>query len=301
MFRYNLSWYSSYAGRFEEAEREARAIQVPDAYSTLALAFAQAGQGKLADAAGSYGRMAGMGAFGASRAAAGLADLAIVQGRYADAVRMLADGAADDLAADNPDLAAAKLAAMGFAELSRGRLREAAAAAEQALAQSRAVKIRFLAARLLAASGAPARAQPLVAGLAAELQAEPRAYARIVEADIALAAGDARRAVTHATEANDLLDTWIGRFTLGRAYLAAGAFPQADAEFDRCLRRSGEALSMFLDEEPTYGFFPAVHYYRGRVREALNSADFAGAYKTYLELRGASNEDALAAELRGRF
>ena len=52
-------------------------------------------------------------------------------------------------------------------------------------------------------------------------------------------------------EANEMLDTWIGHFDLGRAYLAAGAFPQADSEFDRCLKRSGEALSLFLDEEPT--------------------------------------------------
>ena len=30
------------------------------------------------------------------------------------------------------------------------------------------------------------------------------------------------------------------------------AFPQADAEFDRCLKRRGEALALFLDEETTY-------------------------------------------------
>jgi tetratricopeptide (TPR) repeat protein len=300
LFRYNLAWYSSYAGRFEDAEREARAIEVPDAYSTLALAFAQAGQGRLDEAAESYRRMASMGEYGASRSASGLGDLAAVQGRYADAVRLLTSAAAADLAADNPEFAAAKLAAVAHAELSRGRPREAIAAAEQALGHSGAVKIRFLAARTLAAAGADAKAQPLAASLASELQAEPRAYAKIVEAEIALAGQDARRAVALATDANALLDTWIGRFTLGRAYLAAGAFPQADAEFDRCLRRGGEALSMFLDEEPTYTYFPAVHYYRGRVREGLNSKDFADADRTYLALRGSSAEDPLAAELRRR-
>ena len=60
-----------------------------------------------------------------------------------------------------------------------------------------------------------------------------------------------------------MLDTWIGHFELGRAYLAASAFPQADSEFDRCLRRRGEALSLFVDEEPTYGYLPTVYYYQG--------------------------------------
>ena len=50
------------------------------------------------------------------------------------------------------------------------------------------------------------------------------------------------------TAANDLLDTWIGDFDLGRAYLEAGVPTQADSQFDRCLKRKGEALSLFADE-----------------------------------------------------
>ena len=37
---------------------------------------------------------------------------------------------------------------------------------------------------------------------------------------------------------------------------AMKAFLQADSEFDRCLQRRGEALSLFVDEEPTSGHFP---------------------------------------------
>ena len=48
-------------------------------------------------------------------------------------------------------------------------------------------------------------------------------------------------------------------------------FPQADAEFDRCLKRRGEALALFLDEEPTYSYLPPVYYYQGRVREGLKN------------------------------
>ena len=71
-----------------------------------------------------------------------------------------------------------------------------------------------------------------------------------------LKSGDSRQAIKVLTEANALLDTWIGHFDLGRAYLEAGLFAQADSEFDRCIKRRGEALSLFLDEEPTYGYFP---------------------------------------------
>ena len=77
-------------------------------------------------------------------------------------------------------------------------------------------------------------------------------------------------------------------------------FPQADSEFDRCLNRRGEALALFLDEEPTYGFFPNVYYYQGRVREGLKSTSFADSYRAYLDIRGASTDDPLVAEARRR-
>ena len=113
-----------------------------------------------------------------------------------------------------------------------------------------------------------------------ELPAEPQAYGKIIEGLIALENGDSRLAIKTLTEANSILDTWLGRFDLGRAYLAAGAFPQADSEFDRCIQRRGEALAV-VDEDPTYGFFPIVYYYRGRVREELKTASFADAYREY--------------------
>ena len=117
---------------------------------------------------------------------------------------------------------------------------------------------------------------------------------------MALRNGDPRGAIKALTEATALLDTWIGRFDLGRAYLEAGMFPQADSEFDRCIKRRGEALSLFLDEEPTFGFFPPVYYYQGRVRESLQSVSSAESYRTYLTIRGASREDRLLPEIRKR-
>src|SRR5262249_3099912 len=161
-----------------------------------------------------------------------------------------------------------------YTRLSQNNSRAAIAAAQDALANSKAVKIRFLAGTVLARAGQAAAARDLATSLAGELPAEPQAYAKLIEGEIALAREDER-------EANNLVDTWIGRFDLGRAYLEAGAFTEADSEFDRCMKRRGEALALFLDESPTFGFVPPLYYYFGRVREGLKSAGFAEYYRTY--------------------
>ena len=300
LFRDNLALYANYAGDFQTAEEEARTIQGPDSYATLAVAFAQIGQGRLADGMQTYQKLAMIDSLGASFSASGLGDLAAVEGRFADAVRILTDGANRDLLAKSGDRAAAKFAGIAYAELSRGRTAAAIAAIDKALANSKAVKTRFLAARLYVEAGEIARARPLMAGLGAELQAEPQAYAKLVEGEIALKSGDPRMAIKLLSEANMVLDTWIGHYDLGRAYLEAGAFIQADSEFDRCLGRRGEALSLFLDEEPTYAYLPSVYYYQGRVREELKMAGAADSYKSYLGFRGQSKEDPLVAQVSRR-
>jgi eukaryotic-like serine/threonine-protein kinase len=76
--------------------------------------------------------------------------------------------------------------------------------------------------------------------------------------------------------------------------------PQADSEFDRCFKRRGEALSLFLDDQPTFGYLPPLYYYRGRVWEELKTSGFADAYRTYLDIRGKAGEDPLLPEVRRR-
>ena len=176
----------------------------------------------------------------------------------------------------------------------------AIAAAEKALANSQTVKVRFLAGLVFAETGQQAKAQELATKLAAEVQSEAQADAKIVEGDLALSQKDATRAIRALTDANNLLDTWLGRFELGRAYLEANAFAEADSEFDECLKRRGEALSLFMDDVPSYGFLPPVYYYQGRVREGLKSPGFAEPYRTYLSIRGQAGEDPLLAEIHRR-
>jgi len=299
-FRVNLALYANYAGDFQTAEQEARTIEGPDAYATLALAFAQVGQGQLAEARDTYQRLASIGGLGASFAASGLGDLAALEGLYADAVTILARGAAADLESKSPDRAAAKFAAIAHAELSRGRNAAARNAAEASLRHGNAVKVRFLAGRTFVETGDEARVRSLIASLAGELSSEAQAYAGLLEGALAMKNGDPRQAMTLMRDANARFDSWIGHFDLGRASLAAGAFIQADSAFDDCLKGRGESLSIFADEEPTAAYLPSVYYYIGRVREELKTAKFADSYQQYLAIRGSSRDDRLLPDVRRR-
>ena len=105
-------------------------------------------------------------------------------------------------------------------------------------------------------------------------------------------------AVTLFEDANKRFDTWIGHFDLGRAYLQIdGAETRADSEFDDCLKRRGEAMALFLDEQPTYGFLPIVYYYQGQVREKIGTTGYRDSYKQYSTIRGNSTEDRPAREV----
>src|SRR5262249_2919382 len=276
-----------------------RAVKEADAYSTLSVAFSKLGQGRISEAIATYEKLQTMGALGASFASSGLGDAASVEGRYTDAVRILEAGARSALAEKNASGAAAKFAAIAHAHSAARRNSAASAAASKVVASSRDGRLRFLAARVFVEAGDVKTAEPIVTDLSRELSRELQAYAKIIEANISLKKNDPRTAITLLTEANGLVDMWIGHFDLGRAYLDVSAFAQADAEFDRCLKRRGEALSLFLDEEPTYAFLPQVYYYQGRARDGLKIPS-AELYRSYVALRGQSKEDPLVADARQR-
>jgi tetratricopeptide (TPR) repeat protein/predicted Ser/Thr protein kinase len=301
--RLNLAFISAFAGDFAASEKEARtALQISPsaAQGYLVLAEAQLGQGQIDKAAESYRQLEKFGPLGASTAAAGLADLAAYQGKYAEAARILAQGATADGTAKMADDAARKYAALGNMEELQGQNAAALSNFGKALANSQSTQIQFLAAIGYVDAGDAAKAQKLATNLSAQLSSEPQAYGKIVAGMIALKRKDANEAIKQITAANNLLDTWIGRFELGRAYMEAGAFTEADSEFDRCVKRRGEAIELFDDNVPTYAYFPPVYYYQGRAREGMKSEGFADFYKTYLSIRGQSSEDPLVLEIRRR-
>ena len=302
VYRFNLAIDSTYAGDFAAGEAEAlETIKLGGvSLGPIALAFSQIAQNKVDEARTTFAELAKGTGTPASRARSGLAEVAAYEGRYAEAVRLFEEGARLDAAAKNVDRAAEKLAGLAYVHLLRRQPGAAKAAAERALATSPSPKVQFLSGRIFAETGDLPRARAAMAALAAELQDEPVALARVLEGNIALAEKKPRDAIRAFEAANDIVDTWIAHYELGRAYLAVGLLTQADSEFDSCLTRRGEALSLFLDDEPTFAYLPALYFYQGRVREDLKTARFAEAYRTYLNIRGAAGEDPLLAEARRR-
>ncbi len=296
-FRINLVLIAYRAGEFQLIEDEVNAMQQPDPRAIVALAYSQIARGMPREATETYKKVAAMDPRNAW-AQSGVADVLVYEGRFSEAVPIFEQAAAAD---QNTTRAALKFLSAGHAHLQRGQNGPAAAAADKALQLSTVTAVRFLAAQIFAATGAIDKAEALAAELSksTEPSDDARVYGKIIEAQIAMKRKDPRQAIKILTDANNVLDTWLGHFNLGRAYLEAGEPVQADSEFDLCITRRGEALNL-MDEGPTYGVFPIVYYYRGRVREEMKTTNFADSYREYLKIRGESKEDPLVPEVRKR-
>jgi tetratricopeptide (TPR) repeat protein/predicted Ser/Thr protein kinase len=301
--RLNLAFISAFAGDFAGSEKEARTalgISPTAAQGYLVLAEAQLGQGEVDKAADSYHQLEKFGASGASTANAGLADLAAYRGKYSEAASLLTQGAAADVANKSADSASRKYVALGAIEELQGHNAAGLTDIGKALANSQSTQIKFLAAIGYVDGGDLAQAQKLATSLSSDSTSEPQAYGKIIAGLIALKRKDSNEAVKQIAAANSLLDTWIGHFELGRAYVEAGAFTEAKSEFNQCAKRQGEAIELFMDNVPTYAYFPPVYYYQGRVGEEMKSGGSAAFYKSYLNIRGQSTEDPLVPEIRHR-
>ena len=294
--RNNVALFAMYAGDFETAEREALEVisinaEFPKAY--VALALAQLAQGRAGEAEATWRRLQRVPA-GRSFAIAGLADLAVTRGRLAEAAGILA---AESPQAEDPR----RLVTLAEVRLAEGNAQEAASLAARAAALAKGNPPVMLLAGEVLASGRQREAVALADGLQAEIDREPQIYGALLAGEIALTRGDARAALNEFNEAQARTDTWLGRFGLGRAYLAAGKYPEAESEFDRCLARRGEATAVFLDEIPTYRLVPPVHYYLGLAREGLkNDRGAAEAFKTFLDLKKDGDAQGLVADARRR-
>ena len=299
----NFALYACYASDFQSCESGAKdVLKLNPKYEEafLVLAYSHLGQGLLPQASDDYEKLRNLSPWGSSLAASGFGDLSLYRGDFREGAQFLEKGAAQDLAEANRDGAADKLIMLSYANLLRGEKAAAVSAAERALANSKSVKIRFLVARTFVETGELAKARDLAVSLTSEIQKSPHVYAKLILGEIALKEHDSSQAIELFTEAKERSDTWLGRFDLGRAYLEAGAFTEADAEFERCFQRRGEVLELFMDDVPTYSYLPPVYYYQGRDLEGLKSPDFSKFYRTYLGIRGQSTQDPLVADIRQR-
>jgi serine/threonine protein kinase/tetratricopeptide (TPR) repeat protein len=304
--RANLALYGMYAGDFATAADEARAVLKQDASayrSYLPLAMAAIAKGDFDAARSAYADMAKSGPPGSSLATLGLADLALYQGRFQEAGALLIRGIEEDQARSNTSGLAAKSVALAEAYLGEGRTRLAAEAARRALKLLGGGSAAVPAARVLIAAGVSEEPRALAAALANDLQPELRAYARLLEGEIALR----ERRYVAASEAflagKGLADLWWSRLGLGIAYVEADHPAEALGELGLCRKRQGEATAILLDDLPSIRYLAPLSYWLGRAQEA--TAQIASArtsYSEFLRTRsgGLAGADPLVQDARRR-
>ena len=302
--RNNLGILATYNGDFETGIREQQTVlKMNPSFDTayVGIAMSQLATGRVEETKATYEKLATVDARGASWAAAGLADVALYEGRYGDATAMLEKAIAVDMTAKDLDAAANKLGMLAQAQLDSGHAAAAKTAAEKAVnASPQDIGVLFWASRIYLAVGEEGKALALAKQLAGQFQPDPQAYAKLIEGEAALKRGKAREALDLFQQAQKSADTWMGHFDLGLAYLAAEGFTEADSEFELCLKRRGEAASVFLDEQPTYRVFPPLYYYYGRAQEGLKSTAAFESYKTFVTIRAKSDADPLLTDARRR-
>ena len=299
----NVALYAMYAGQFEAAVTESNAtlqLNPTTLKAFVARALSELALGRRTDAIKTYEALSKTSPEGASFAIAGLADIAAFEGRLADAAALLDRGIAADLAQKNVTRAATKRVARAEIRLAQNDAAGAVRDAQAAIAATAADAVRSAAGLLLARASRRDEAERIAAALETKLEADPQAYGKLVRSELALAQGQARQAFESARDAGKLANTWLGRVTLGRAYLELGAFAEAYSELEAALERQGEATAIFLDDVPTYRDFPPVLYYLGRAQEGLKSPAAAQSYKTFLSLKTAAQNDPLVADARAR-
>jgi serine/threonine protein kinase/tetratricopeptide (TPR) repeat protein len=290
--QFNLVWYAAGAGEFEVAEQRVRSIieNNPDfLYAYAILAPVELAQGESDKASETYGRIESKSDTGASMATHGLADLALYEGRLKDAQEILRRGIQVDLENDWKYKAAQKQLLLARTFFLQGNAASAQAEADRALDTFKNEETIFSAAEVYISAGEINKARSLAAELNVKVQPVHQSYAKIIGGELSLARGDIPGAISLFQEALGIVDTWIGRFEMGKAYLEAKEYTEAYSEFETCLKRRGEAISVFLDDLPTYYRFPAVYYYLGLAQEGLDSPAAAESFQNFLNIKEKSD------------
>ena len=304
LYRSNYALYAMYAGDFPVASKEAQKL-VDDrlaSYDTyLPLAVAAIADGKPDLARDVYARMAATDDTGRSLAAAGLADLALSEGRAADAVAILQAGIKADQAQQNPAGVSVKEVVLADALGMQGNIKDAVAAARRALAIDKTESQILPAVRWLIAANNLDEAAQLGAQLDRRLEAQARAYGRIVAAQVAMARGKRVEAVDALREGLKLADLWLVHFNLGQAYLGAGAPAEAFSEFEACLKRRGEGYAVFLDDVPTARSVAPLGYWVARAHEGMRLVPQALVeYRAFIAGRAEGSPEPLLKDARTR-
>ncbi|MFC2168716.1 protein kinase, partial [Acidobacteriota bacterium] len=286
--RYNLSWYALADGDFELAEQEFQnIISINPEYTQVYVvtALSKFAQELTSEATEIYTNLKAMSSEGESLAALGLADIALYEGRVSDAINILDSRLNQDRQENRTDYATYKWIMLSKAYSRKNNTSAAVRAADQAVISSREVGTLFRRAMLAIQTKDEVLATSLAEDLRKRLGSEPKAYAKLIEGKIAEQKGEVHEAIDLYTASLEMLDMWLTRLSLGRAYLQIEAWTEAHAELDQCFNRRGEVTSVFFDDTPTFHNFPQIYYYIGRAQEGLRSQAAAESYQKYLEIK----------------
>ena len=297
--RENAGLFALYAGDFEQATAQFRNVQAGNpayAKAQLGLGMARLAQGHVDEAAEIYKKLQTFSGAGPSLGNLALADLALYEGRVKDAMELLENGARQDEEQKRLEAAAIKLVTLAQAQLAGRRTGEAVNSAERAVAMQSDERIAYPAAQVYLRAGQREKAAALARRLAEGLEPDARAYARLIEGEIKLETGAAAEAIQSFEAARHESDTWLGHLDSGIAYLKANRPTEAYTELQEALRRRGEALSLFLDDNPTFHWFPVTYYYLGLAQEGLRSPAAADSWRTFLAIKNKAEGDALAVD-----
>jgi eukaryotic-like serine/threonine-protein kinase len=307
IFRNNYALYAMYAGDFETATRESEPLirdpgDTPFFKIYLPPAIATVMNNQYDATAAAYAAMAKAGPEGASLAATGLADLAAYRGRYQEAEDILRAGIEADTQAGNTAGVAAKRIVLAETYAATGRMPLALRTVEDALKLGRSESILVPAARLYVQAGKTGEASELAAELDNRLQTQSRAYAKIIDGNIALLSRRRASALDAFRDAIKLADFWMARFDMGVTYIQAGAWAEAISELDAANRRRGEATAIFLDDTPSVRYLATLPYWLARAQDGIGQRAAALAnYKQFLAIRAAAlPNDPLVIDARTR-
>jgi serine/threonine protein kinase/tetratricopeptide (TPR) repeat protein len=303
--RYNYAMYSMYAGDFETAEAEgARVVeQVP----TFELAFVPVALSRLArddyeGALSVYEQLAATSPYGASLASFGRADLEMYRGGFRRALEILEEAIALDEKAGSTGMLAQNYVAAAEAYLVLGENEQALAAARKAAELSSHESVLFPAALVLLRAGSVAEAEAIALDLDNRLQTLTSAYARLIEAEVAMTRGEYATAIEKFRDSIERRDTWFGRFLLGRLYVDRELYPEAMAELDLAVERHGEVTDVFFYDTPSLRYLPEAYYWLARAQQPIGVAEARENYAWFLEHRTeADSPDPLAADASQRW
>ena len=287
--RFNLSWYALADGDLEMAEQQTQEVlsinvEYDEVYVVIALL--KLAQGLIDEAAKTYETLKTLTPEGESLAALGLADIALYEGRLSDAAEILETRINLDREEQRTEYSGNKMSLLAYAQLLSGKRSLAIRNADKVAASIKAAGPLFLSAQIYIQTGQESKARSIAEELSKRLVSEPKAYAKLIEGEIVMKQGEISEAVGLFQEAQIILDTWLGRFALGRALLELEAYPDAHSELGVCLNRRGEATSIFFDGVPSYHVLPPIYYYLGRAQEGLGSAAASESYQKFLEIKG---------------